>query len=210
MKQAANKRTDFYYVQRALCGDQSAYQKIYSKYRSMVMWHVYKRVPDPLAIEDIVADTFVKAFDRLDTYTPTYQLSAWLVKIGRNCAIDYVRKKKMEVVSIDAPVGGNDEDGQEFQLEDMDGITPDVDTERKENSKRIASMLDSMPSDMAKVLRLKYVYEMGYDEIGSMCGISEQEAHRLCHRAKKLFRRMVANDPVLSVEFSIKFDSDGK
>lgn len=204
MKQEMNKRTDFYYVQRALCGDQSAYQKIYRKYKNMVMWHVYKRVPDPFAIEDIVSETFTKAFDRLDTYTPIYQLSAWLVRIGRNCAIDYVRKRRLTLTSIDAPVG-NPDDEKEFQLPDPDGITPEEETERNENSRRISAVLDEMPAEMAKVLRLHYVYEMPYDEVGVMCGMEEREAHRLCHRAKRLFRRLAAADPVLVSEFSIRF-----
>lgn len=202
MKQASNKRTDFYLVQRALCGDQSAYRKIYGKYHSMVAWHVYKRVPDPLLIDDIVAETFAKAFESLDTYAPTYQLSAWLVRIGRNCAIDHVRRRRMIAVSIDAPIGG-DEDGQEVQVPDPDAVAPDVECERGENARRIAALLDKMPVEMAKVLRMRYVYEMGYDEIGAMCGMSEDDAHRLCHRAKKAFRRAVYGDSALREEFSI-------
>lgn len=101
-KKTSHREKDFGLVQRALCGDQDAFTTIFKKYNVILTIQIGEIINDKDLTADIVMETFEKAFERLERFQPDYQLSAWLVRIGRNCAIDYCRKKnRVNIVSID-------------------------------------------------------------------------------------------------------------
>ena len=121
----SSKEKDFFLVQRALCGDQEAYSAIFKKYRIILTIQISDIVNDSDLTADIVMETFEKAFQRLKNFQPDYQLSAWLVRIGRNCAIDYCRKKnRVNIVSIDEGFDDTEDDRPTLQVID-DSRTPE-------------------------------------------------------------------------------------
>jgi RNA polymerase sigma factor (sigma-70 family) len=127
-------------VERALQGDQSAFQALKSKYDRALYHHVARMVRSRNEVDDLVQEIFIKAFLAIESYSTQYAFSTWIYKIATNHAIDYLRKKKLPTLSIDKPI--QTKDGElEFELPDTT-YRPDrhIVTDQRINSFRKPSM----------------------------------------------------------------------
>ena len=79
---------------RARSGDRLALAEIYRRHRAAVGRHVLMHARDPAAVDDLVQDTFVTAFDQLERYTGRCRLSTWLHGIAINVARNHRRKQR--------------------------------------------------------------------------------------------------------------------
>ena len=85
-------------------GDPRAYNTLMSKYRDPIFFMLYERVNDRELAKELTIEAFGKAFNKLDSYTPIFAFSTWLYSIARNNCIDYMRKIKFPIYSIDAMI----------------------------------------------------------------------------------------------------------
>jgi RNA polymerase sigma-70 factor (ECF subfamily) len=95
---------DFNLVQMAIAGDQRAYSELMSRYRSSVYHTILKMVNNVEDANDLTIEAFGKAFRKLHSYTPHYAFSTWLFRIAINNCIDYIRKKRINLLSIDETI----------------------------------------------------------------------------------------------------------
>src|SRR5918999_4959529 len=82
-------------------GREAAYRELIRRYQRPVFSLVYRMVRDRELAEDLAQETFVKVFNHLDRYNPKYKFSSWIFKIASNLAIDSLRKKELDTVSLD-------------------------------------------------------------------------------------------------------------
>src|SRR5690606_22495090 len=75
---------DKLWITRALEGDESAYALLVEKYQNALYHHVRKIVRDKSEVDDLVQESFIKAFAALDSYSTQYAFSTWLYKIATN------------------------------------------------------------------------------------------------------------------------------
>ena len=102
---------DFKLVQKAIHEkDQQAYAKLMDRYRDSIYFMLLKMVNNKDDADDLTIEAFGKAFKNLHQYTPNYAFSTWLFKIASNNCIDFIRKKKKNMLSIDRRYE-NDEGG---------------------------------------------------------------------------------------------------
>ncbi len=94
-------KEDYAEVLKALGGDQAAYASLFSKYKDSIYYMILKMVHNRDDADDLTVESFGKAFSNLEKYTPEYAFSTWLFKIASNNTIDFIRKKRMEVISLD-------------------------------------------------------------------------------------------------------------
>ena len=81
-------------IQLAQKGDQQAFTFLLDLYWNEVYGFMLKRTENEADTDDIVIQTFAKAFDKITTYNPEFGLNTWLIAIAKNVHIDLVRKKK--------------------------------------------------------------------------------------------------------------------
>ena len=81
--------------------DQQAFSELMDKYKDPIYFMLLKMVNNNDDAEDLTLEAFGKAFNRLNQYTPNFAFSTWLFKIATNNCIDFLRKKKKNVMSID-------------------------------------------------------------------------------------------------------------
>ena len=62
---------------------------------------IYRMVRDRELAEDLAQETFVKALNAIDTYRPEYKFSSWIFKIANNAAIDQLRRRELDTLSLD-------------------------------------------------------------------------------------------------------------
>lgn len=200
----SKKEKDFALVQKALCGDQIAFQTIYDGYHNYVRQQVFDIVQDYEVACDITMEVFEKAFERLVKFQPDYQLSSWLIKIGRNFAIDYCRKKnRVNIVSIDINYDESEEERPTVQVIDPD-LTPDENVAKRQRIEVVRKMLKMLPDSHRKAIEMKYLNSFGYEEIADELDLTTQQVKNIIHKARKdliqLFELLAVND----VKFSNK------
>jgi len=109
-----NAKNDFHLVVKARQGDQKSYADLMHRYKDSIYFMVLKMVNNKEDAMDLTVETFAKAFEKLDKYQPDYAFSTWLFRVATNNCIDFIRKKKLNTMSIHGMI---DEDGEEKQLQ---------------------------------------------------------------------------------------------
>jgi len=153
-------------VKKAIGGNEKAYKKLVDKYERALYFHILKMIKDKEQVEDLVQETFVKAFDNLNTYSTNYAFSTWLYRIATNHTIDYLRKKKLKTLSIDEPMKTKDGE-MEMQLPDESAGT-DRNIIRKQRQKIVQNAIDNLPEKYRKVIQLRHMEEKSYNEIADI------------------------------------------
>lgn len=150
------------FVDRAREGDSSAYRELMEKYQKPLYFHVLKMVKNHEQVEDLVQEAFVKAFENLSSYNKNYAFSTWLYRITTNHTIDYLRKKKLKTVSMDEPIKTKE---GEMSMQ----ISGKAETDRKiikeQRSKIIKKAIDELPEKYRKVIEMRHLEELSYQEI---------------------------------------------
>lgn len=171
-------------VKRAIGGDEDAYTQLVDKYERALYFHILKMIKDKEQVEDLVQETFVKAFDNLNTYSTNYAFSTWLYRIATNHTIDYLRKKKLKTLSIDEPMRTKDGE-MDMQLEDESAGT-DRDIIRKQRQKIVQNAIKNLPEKYRKVIEMRHMEEKSYKEIARVLDLPLGTVKAHIFRAREL------------------------
>ncbi len=154
------------FVTSALSGDESAYRKLVNKYEKPLYFHIRKMIKEKELVEDLVQEVFMKAFHNLATYNNEYAFSTWLYRIATNHTIDYLRKKKLQTLSINEPYQSKDGE-MELQLPDNSFAT-DSPMIKKERRKFVTEAIQNLPEQYRQVIEMRHMEEKSYQEIAEI------------------------------------------
>ena len=101
-------KQDLTLVERAKQGNQAAFASLMDRYRESIYFMMLKMVKNSDDAEDLTIEAFGKAFNRIDQYSPSFAFSTWLFKIASNNCIDFIRKKRIQVLSMDQGIATSD------------------------------------------------------------------------------------------------------
>lgn len=160
---SASSLEDDKLVKQAKKGSNDAFNKLVSKYREQLHFHIGKMIRDREQVEDLVQEVFMKAFDNLESYNTQYAFSTWIYRIATNHTIDYLRKKKLKTLSINDPVTTKDGE-MNVQLPD-ENFETDRAIIRKQRKKMIESAISNLPEKYRDVIKMRHMEEMSYQEI---------------------------------------------
>ncbi|GMQ83102.1 MAG: RNA polymerase sigma factor RpoE [Rhodothermia bacterium] len=150
-------------VEKALSGNQPAYNELMEKYRNALTRHVQRMVRKQGEVDDLVQECFIKAFSALKSYSTDYAFSTWLYKIATNHTIDFLRKKKLSTMSIDRPI--QTKDGEvEYELSDI-SYRPDRHIVEDERRELIQKAIGQLPEKYNRVIVMRHQQEKSYEEI---------------------------------------------
>ncbi|MBN2348954.1 MAG: sigma-70 family RNA polymerase sigma factor [Bacteroidales bacterium] len=154
---------DFLLVQRASKGDQKAYADLMGRYRDAIYFMLLKMVNNPSDAEDLTIEAFGKAFKNINQYAPNYAFSTWLFKIATNNCIDFIRKKKMNHVSLDH----QDEEHEKAASHNIQSNTPDPEEHliTQQKAKLMRDVVAKLKPRYRKLIELRYFKEFSYEEI---------------------------------------------
>lgn len=176
--------TDAELVERALRGDESAYGDLLARYERPVFTLVLRMVRDRTLAEDLAQEAFVKAFGRLGSYDPARKFSSWLFKVAHNSAIDHLRRRELDTVSLDAPMG-DEADAPLRAVEDVAGETPAAAAERSDLSRALTRTVGRLRPEYRQVVLLRYQAGLDYSEIAEATGFPLGTVKTYLHRARK-------------------------
>lgn len=130
-------------------------------------------------IEDVLQETFLKAYINLNSFDPKYSFSSWIYRIAHNEAMTFFRKRKVR------PHGSLIEDSEgvlQTLASELDII---ADLTEEENRVVMRSAITSLPREYQEVLILKFYEHKSYDEISDILSIPPGTVGTRMHRAKK-------------------------
>ena len=141
-------------------GDQDAFASLYDAYVDRIHRYVYFRVADDELAEDITAQVFLKAWEKLPVYQPGKSpFIAWLYCIAHNAVIDFYRIKKISI-SLD--------DANPMEISHEDGIDEKLDLQVK--SQQLREALKELTDEQQQVLILKFICGLSTPEIAQQLG----------------------------------------
>ena len=144
--------------------DQQAFAELMDKYKDSIYFMLLKMVNNNDDAEDLTLEAFGKAFNRLHQYTPNFAFSTWLFKIATNNCIDFLRKKKKNVMSIDNRIPNSE--GDEFMFEiKSDGLTPEQLAMNEQKIQLMRQYVKKLKPRYETLVEMRYFKEMSYDEI---------------------------------------------
>ena len=179
--------TDQELIALALKGDQKAYRLLTEKHRPSVYHIIYKIVRDSETANDLVQDTFMKAFASLASYRSDYRFSTWLYKIAANCSIDHLRKRRIQALSLERHLDDNS-DRKQIDVADY-SYYPEKDLERKEQHFSIEEAIESLPPKYREVIIYRHKDDKSYEEIADLLNMPIGTVKARIFRARELLKK---------------------
>ena len=158
-------KDDYILIEKALNNnDQTAYAKLYYSYRYGVYVKVFEIVKCSIEAECQTVVTFQKAFSKLNSYEPTYAFSTWLYTIAKNNAIDFKRRKRVAVTSLDG--GFKNENGDTISFDACFlGKNPEQELIKAQRNQFIRDIVGELSPNYQTIIQLCYFDELSYNEI---------------------------------------------
>src|SRR6476660_5480616 len=82
-------------------GRDAAFRELVRRYERPVFSLIYRMVRDRELAEDLAQETFVKVLNAIESYRPEYKFSSWIFKIANNAAIDHLRRRELDTLSLE-------------------------------------------------------------------------------------------------------------
>ena len=180
---------------RAANGEEPAFRELLTRYERPVFSLVYRMVRDRTLAEDLAQEAFIRAFNAIDSYKPSYKFSNWIFKIANNHTIDHLRKRKLDTVSIDgSPHATTDEEVSRSRLVvESQEETPHEYVEHKELGSQIERAIGGLREEYRAVILLRHVEGHAYDEIAEILDLPLGTVKTYLHRARGELRESLAH-----------------
>ena len=171
--------------------DARAYSTLVSKYRDTLYYMLFERLNNVDLAQELTIEAFGKAFSKLHLYSEKYAFSTWLFAIARNNSIDYLRKNRASIKSIeDFKKNTSSIDISELQ---SDQKSPETIFISKQKLQIINELIDKLNSKQKELIKMRYLKEYSIKEIADIKSLKVNTVKVQLHRARatlfKLFSK---------------------
>ena len=157
---------DLKIIESCLLGNTQMFSWLIDNYKNMVYNLAYRMSNNPHESEDISQEAFLRAFQSLARFNPSYKFSTWLYQITLNIIRDKSKRKEIDYVSLDAPIETGD---SEYYLQPADLTNnPEEIITRQENAQVIQKAIRSLPLKYREVIVLRHLQDLYYIEIANI------------------------------------------
>lgn len=194
VKESFSKKAqqDLILVEKAQNGDQVAYAKLLEKYRESVYYTMLKMVRNTEDAEDLTLEAFGKAFNRIHQYSPSFAFSTWLFKIASNNCIDFIRKKRIKVTSMDSGMKTSDGDVVYFDAK-SNTKDPSEHVIHDEKVQAMREVVSKLKPRYRVLIEKRYFEELSYEEISSELDIPLGTVKAQLFRAREFLSNLMEN-----------------
>ncbi len=184
---------DFKLVRRAVDeGDQKAFAELMSRYKDSIYFMLLKMVNNRDDADDLTIEAFGKAFKNIRQYTPDFAFSTWLFKIATNNCIDFIRKKKKQIQSIDKGIETGD--GDEIMLEvRSDRPDPEEHMMKKQKVIMLRDVVEKLKPRYRQLVEMRYYQELSYEEIAVKMELPLGTVKAQLFRAREFLYQIMKN-----------------
>jgi RNA polymerase sigma-70 factor (ECF subfamily) len=174
-------------IARSRSGSEQASRDLVRRYERSVYNLIVRMVRDPAVAEELAQDAFVKAFRALATYDPAQKFSNWLLRIAHNVAVDFLRLRRVETVSLDQPR----QDGSDWAVVDPHADDPSNVLERRDLAAALDRALGRLRPEYRRLVVLRYQEDLAYEDIVEITGLPLGTVKSFLHRARAELARLI-------------------
>jgi RNA polymerase sigma-70 factor (ECF subfamily) len=178
-------------VRLAQQGRELAFRELVRRYERPVFSLVYRMVRDRETAEDLAQDAFVKVLNHIDKYSPEFKFSSWLFKIANNVAIDHLRRRRLDTVSLDGnPNATTAAEVEASTIEigsDRESALDEI--EAKELGSAIERAIATLRPEYRACIMLRHVEGRSYEEIAATLDLPLGTVKTYIHRARHELRK---------------------
>jgi RNA polymerase sigma-70 factor, ECF subfamily len=167
-------------------GRERAYRELLSRYERPVFSLVFRMVRDRNVAEDLAQEAFIRAFNAIDSYNPAYKFSNWIFKIANNHTIDFLRKRRLDTVSIHGSphASSAQEEARTSLVVESTDERPDAFVENRELGGQIERAIGALRPEYRTVVLLRHVEGYSYEEIAEAMELPLGTVKTYLHRAR--------------------------
>jgi len=173
-------------------GDEKAYAELMQRYKKPVYHMILKMVRNVDDAEDLTIEAFAKAFKNLKKFNPEFTFSTWLFRIATNNCIDFIRKKKLDTLSINNPYKNDEGDSTDIDIKDIN-LDPQEEAIKSQKVEIIQTIVTKLPSKYQTLVKLRYFDELSYEEIAEQIDAPLGTVKAQLHRARELLFDLIKN-----------------
>jgi RNA polymerase sigma-70 factor (ECF subfamily) len=187
----ATDRANLLELQR---GDASALNRLIGRWQRPLLGFAYRYLQNSADAQDLVAETFVRLYQRRMRMRPDTNLSAWLFTALTNLCHNHHRwKRRHPTVSFGPAAEGGPGGGRADEPDHATGeLGPDAALARDETLGALMKAIDGLPHDLKASVLLHHYEHLSYREIASITGCSERGVETRLYRARQQLRQDLA------------------
>ena len=178
-------------VSATLKGDLNAFDEIVRRHQTMITRCLFRFCPHQSDLEDLVQDTFLKAYRKIDSWQATAPFENWLRKIAYNTGYDFYRKNSRNPASISKD---NAEENENSLSRLSEPETHRKEYEMAEQAHRALALLDP---EERMLLTLQYLEETPLQEIADQMGWGLSKTKVKSFRARKKLKKLLINNGIV-------------
>jgi len=188
---ARHQDSDDALVTAATKGDHPAYEELCRRHSRQVFRAAHRIVGNAADAEDLVQDTFIRAFRHLSSFKRDSAFSTWITSIAINCSLMLLRRRR------NSPEGrltvANEPDTRRFEDPVLDSPSPEDLASEAEIAIVIARGISQLPPSLREVMSVHYYDDASTKEIATLMGLTPSAVKSRLWRARSRLRRSVLN-----------------
>jgi RNA polymerase sigma-70 factor (ECF subfamily) len=176
-------------------GRESAYRELVRRYERPVFSLVYRMVRDRETSEELAQEAFIKVLNHIDRYQPQFKFSSWLFKIANNIAIDHLRRRHIETVSMDgSPHAGTASEVEATSFDVAASQESALDElEARELGSAIERAIARLRPEYRSCIVLRHIEGRSYEEIAATLDLPLGTVKTYIHRARLELRDLLGH-----------------
>ncbi len=172
-------------------GNQQAYAELMQLYKDTIFYMLLRMTGNHEDAEDLTIETFGKAFTNIRQYNGTYAFSTWLFRIASNNCIDFIRKKKKNVLNQEANDEIDDQDDKFNFVIDL--INPEEKFIKSQKAEVVRQVVETLKPRYRRLILMRYFDERSYEEIAEELDIPLGTVKAQLFRAREFLYRSLKN-----------------
>lgn len=176
---------------RAADGNDAAFEILVRKYEKLVSTCVYSIVGNTEDTLDVSQETFLKVYKSLGSFKGDSEFSTWLYRIAKNTALDFVRKRKQNTVSIDS----SGEENEGFDIPDEStSASPEKKALQNEKKEILQKALKKLSDEHREIIILRDLNDYSYEAIAAQLEIETGTVKSRLFRAREALRKILLKE----------------
>ena len=152
----------------------AAFTDVVNTYKESLYWQIRRMVTNHDDADDILQNTFIKAWNGLDTFRGDSKLSTWLYRIASNETLNFLERQKHATLSLD--------DEGSYAAHTLQG---DPYFDGDETQRQLQEAIETLPPKQRQVFTMKYFQEMKYEDMSQILETSVGALKASYHHAIK-------------------------
>lgn len=183
----SGKRVEDFSLDALRSGDRAEFARLVDKYHEMIYRLAIKMVNNPQDAEDILQETFIKAYRHLEKFDGRSSLSTWLYRIATNEALMFLRRQKPDMVSVDETLDTGEGEVEPLKIVDWSSL-PEDELMSAEAQVYLDKAVEKLSPSLRVVFVLRDIQSLSTRETAEVLNISETAVKTRLSRARLQLR----------------------